>query len=153
MVAVSLKRPLVAAALLLCGLAAAQSVRTETYRDLTQLERTVNLRGNDFLLMGKDYLWGGLERLLLEKLRLRVKVRVLTGERDAPRFDALARAGAEVRTLPGAISQGPMLAGDLLVSRNAKGEFVAVETEYTAIVRSRTMQMFTSGMTKAYRPR
>ena len=55
----------------------AQSVRQQVLRDLSQVERVVVSRGDDFLLMGKGYLWDGLERVLLEKLRMRVRVRVV----------------------------------------------------------------------------
>ncbi len=128
----------------------AQLVRQQTVRDLTQLETIVRMRGDDIWLMGKGYLWDGLERLLLERLRARVRVRVLTGERDAPMFAALARAGAEVRTLPGGITQGPMLAGPVLVNRVRTGEFVVIEADANAIIRARLSEMYASSLTKPY---
>lgn len=131
----------------------AQSVRQQVLRDLSQVERVVVSRGDDFLLMGKGYLWDGLERVLLEKLKMRVRVRVLTGERDAPSFNALALAGAEVRTLPGSITQGPLLAGAVLIARRPSGEYVLIEADANAIIRARVMEVYSSTMTKAYAPR
>lgn len=118
------------------------------------LETVINARANDFFLMGNGFLWNGLENLLKKKLLAKgTRVRILTGEKNAPRFAELARAGAEVRTLPGSISQGPVLAGDLLVGQKNQLEFSVVDSsEMVSIVRTRVSQMFVSNITKAYKP-
>lgn len=136
------------------GAALAQSIRQDTYRDLTMLETIINSRANDFFLMGNGFMWNGLENLLKKKLASKgTRVRILTGQKDAVRFANLARAGAEVRMLPGSISQGPLLAGDLLVGQKNQLEFTVVDSsEMVSIVRTRVSQLFTSSMTKVYKP-
>jgi hypothetical protein len=140
--------------LMLCAsLGFAQSIRQATFRDLTQLEQVINLRANDFLLMGNGFLWRGLENLLRNKLARGGKVRILTGAVNAPTFVGLARAGAEVRVLPGSITQGPLLAGEMLIGQKNAYEFSVIDSvEMVGIVRARVMEMYSSGMTKLYKP-
>jgi hypothetical protein len=128
----------------------AQAQKFYQSASVRETEAYIVAKGNEFFLIG-GYLYDGMDKMLLERLKLKKKVRLLTTKADAVRYNNLAKAGAEIRYGNGNTQLGRMLIIPNYVVMLKDGKFLFIEGyEVSAPIQQRLESVW--NIASPYRP-